>query len=37
LWKCYAFLYKNRKMRPVENILKMRGRIKENDGRGEFN
>jgi hypothetical protein len=31
------YLYKNGKMRSVEFILRMRRRIKENDGGGEFN
>jgi hypothetical protein len=31
-------MYENRKMRPAETILRMRGvGIKENDGEGEYN
>jgi hypothetical protein len=30
-------MYENRKMRPVEISKNEGGRIKENDGRGEFN
>jgi hypothetical protein len=31
-------MYENRKMRPVETILEMRGeKIKKTDGGGEFN
>jgi hypothetical protein len=29
-------VYENGKMRPVEIILRRGGRIKENDGEGEF-
>jgi hypothetical protein len=37
-WKYYVLRYENGKMRYFETILRMvRGRIKENDGRGEFN
>jgi hypothetical protein len=33
----YVLMYKNRKMRPVETILRRgRGRMKEKDGGGEF-
>jgi hypothetical protein len=38
LWKYYVLMYENGKMRPVETIPGMGGgRIKENDGGGEFN
>jgi hypothetical protein len=31
-------MHENGKMRPVETVVRMeRGRIKENDGRGELN
>jgi hypothetical protein len=36
--KYYVLMYENGKMRPVETIPGMGGgRIKENDGGGEFN
>jgi hypothetical protein len=38
VWKYCALLYENGKVRPVETIPgRGEGRIKENDGRGEFN
>jgi hypothetical protein len=37
-YKYYVLVYENGKMRPVETIPGMGGgRIKENDGGGEFN
>jgi hypothetical protein len=36
-WKCYIFLYEDGRMRPIETIPGMGGRVKENDGEGEFN
>jgi hypothetical protein len=37
-WKYYVHMYENGKMRPVDIILGMGGgKIKENDGGGEFN
>jgi hypothetical protein len=37
-WKYSVLVYENGRMRSVETIPEMRGgRIKENDGGGEFN
>jgi hypothetical protein len=37
-WKYYVLMYENGTMRPVETIPGMGGgRIKENEGGGEFN
>jgi hypothetical protein len=37
-WKYYVFMNENGKMRPIEIVSGMGdGRIKENDGEGEFN
>jgi hypothetical protein len=36
-WKLYLPIYENGKIIPIETIPGMGGRIKENDGGGEFN